>query len=45
MDAAEALDKVEARIREQASAQTVGSMPWRAHMADIMHINEVRKEL
>ena len=38
-----ALDEVEARIREQAAAVGVGSMAWRAHMADVMHVGEVRQ--
>ena len=39
-----ALDEVERRIRDQASVQPVGSMAWRAHMADVAHVTEVRRE-
>jgi hypothetical protein len=38
-----ALDELESRIREQAAAVGVGSMAWRAHMADVMHVTEVRR--
>jgi hypothetical protein len=43
-DVADALDEVERRIGDQASVQPVGSMAWRAHMADVIHVGEVRKE-
>jgi len=39
-----ALAEVEKRIRGQAKLQKVGSMAWRAHMADIIHVQEVRRE-
>lgn len=45
MTASEALDVVEKRIRDQASVARVGSMEWRAHMADVMHVTAVRMEL
>jgi hypothetical protein len=38
-----ALDQVERRIREQAEVQPLGSMAWRAHMADVAHVSEVRR--
>ncbi len=40
---ADVLDEVERRIRDQASVQPVGSMAWRAHMADVAHVSEVRR--
>jgi hypothetical protein len=39
---AEALDDVEQRIRHQAKAAPVGSMEWRAHFADLAHIEAAR---
>lgn len=39
----EALDEVEMRIRGQAVLASVGSMVWRAHMADVMHVTDVRR--
>lgn len=39
------LDMVEARIRHQSKSAQVGSMEWRAHMADLMHIADVRCEV
>lgn len=39
------LDAVEARIRDQAQAAPLGSMQWRAHMADIAHVSALRMEL
>jgi hypothetical protein len=43
--AAEALDKLEARIREQASIAPQFSMEWRAHFADLAHLAAVRGEV
>jgi len=40
-----ALDQVERRIREQAEVQPLGSMAWRAHMADVAHVTEVRQQV
>jgi hypothetical protein len=40
-----ALDEVERRIRHQADRAPVGSMAWRAHMADVMHLSDVRRAL
>lgn len=45
MSASEALAAVESRIREQASVAPVASMEWRAHMADLMHVTAVRREI
>lgn len=45
MTALEALEEVERRIRAQAAAVPVGSMEWRAHMADVMHVTAVRNEI
>lgn len=36
------LDDVERRIRHQASVAQVGSMEWRAHFADLAHIEAAR---
>lgn len=41
----DALDDVETRVRHQLLAATVGSMEWRAHMADIAHIEAIRVAL
>ena len=40
-----ALAEVESRIREQAGPSDPMSMVWRAHMADLMHVEAVRMEL
>lgn len=39
------LDQVEARIRDQAKLAAPGSMAWRAHMADLIHVGDVRREM
>ena len=38
------LQDLERRIRAQAQLQEVMSMPWRAHYADLAHINDIRRE-
>lgn len=43
-DAATVLDELERRIRHQAAAAQVGSMEWRAHFADLAHLEAVRME-
>ena len=45
MTTEEVLAELESRIREQANVQPVGSMAWRAHMADLAHINDIRRKL
>lgn len=40
----EVLDEVERRIREQQKSAEPFSMAWRAHMADVMHVSEVRRK-
>lgn len=45
MTAEDALNAVESRIRNQASVADIGSMEWRAHMADLSHIEAVRMEM
>lgn len=45
MEAAEALDKLESLILRQREASPMLSMEWRAHTADLMHLNDVRREL
>lgn len=37
-----ALDEIEQRIRDQASVAPVGSMEWRAHIADLAHVEATR---
>lgn len=43
--ALEVLDELERRIREQAGPTAPMSMIWRAHMADLMHLEAVRNEV
>ena len=42
--AMDALHDLEHRIREQAKVVPVGSMAWRAHMADLAHLQLVERE-
>lgn len=37
-----ALDDIEVRIRNQAAMAPVGSTEWRAHYADLCHIEAAR---
>lgn len=41
----DALDDVETRIRYQMIAAPIGSMEWRAHIADITHVEAIRVAL
>lgn len=41
----EVLGEVEKRIRGQADIAPMGSMEWRAHMADLAHVEAVKMEL
>lgn len=45
MSPEEVLDELERRIRHQSEAAAPLSMEWRAHMADLAHINALRREL
>lgn len=38
------LQILEDRIREQSKSAPMGSMEWRAHMVDLIHLNETRED-